>query len=157
MRAKNNMRNVLVLGIGNLLQKDDGIGVHIVNYLTESGIAFPEGVEVMDGGTAGFDLIPLMAGRDKIIIVDALHVDDKPGSIYRFTPEHLVESRERYSLHDLGVKEIIKQLNLGGHEPDIEIIGIVPEDIHSLEIGISDSLKKSLPLVAEQIVTATTL
>lgn len=150
------MRNVLVLGIGNILQKDDGVGVHIVNHMVETGMSFPDGVEVIDGGTAGFDLIPLMKDRDKIIIVDALQVDDQPGSVYRFAPEHLVESRERYSLHDLGVREIIKQLSLSGDDPEIEIIGVVPEDINSLEIGISDSIKQSIPRVAEQIMDAVT-
>ncbi len=150
------MRNVLVLGIGNILQKDDGVGVHIVNHMVEAGMSFPDGVEVIDGGTAGFDLIPLMKDRDKIIVVDALYVDDQPGSVYRFAPEHLVESRERYSLHDLGMREIIKQLSLSGDDPEIEIIGIVPEDIHSLEIGISDSVKKSIPRVADQILDAAT-
>ncbi len=148
------MRNVLVLGIGNILQKDDGVGVHIVNYMIEEGISLPDGVEVIDGGTAGFDLIPLMKDRDKIIIVDALKVDDQPGSVYRFAPEHLVESRELYSLHDLGVREIIKQLHISGDDPEIEIIGIVPEDINSLEIGISDSLKQSIPRVTDQILDA---
>ena len=150
------MKNVLILGIGNILQKDDGIGPHVVTHILETGMALPEGVEVIDGGTAGFDLIPLMKGKDRIIIVDALHVDDEPGSIYRFAPEHLVETSQRYSLHDMGVREIIKQLRLSGDDPEIEIIGIVPEDIGTLEIGISDSVRESIPRVADQVLDAAT-
>jgi len=150
------MRNVLVLGIGNMLQKDDGLGGHIINYLLESDIELPEGVEAIDGGTAGYDLVPLMKDRDKIVIVDALNVDDEPGSVYRFTPEHLTSKKEKFSLHEFGVKELINHLNLLGDDPPIEIIGVVPEDINTFEIGMSDSVKKSIPLVAEQILDSVT-
>jgi hydrogenase maturation protease len=57
--------NVLILGIGNILQSDEGLGVHVANYITRN-IKLPDGVEVIDGGTAGFDLIPLMSGREHI-------------------------------------------------------------------------------------------
>ena len=150
------MSNILILGIGNYLMKDDGVGSHIIEYILESGMELPEGVEAIDGGTAGYDLIPLMQGRDKIVIVDALKVDDEPGSVYRFTPEHLTSSKSSVFSHDLGVRDIIKQLQLSGYDPDIEIIGIVPEDIETLEIGISDSVKKSIPRVVEQILDAAT-
>jgi hydrogenase maturation protease len=148
--------DVLVLGIGNLLQKDDGVGVHVVNYMNETGTTVPRYVEIVDGGTAGYDLVPIMKGRKKIIIVDALKVDDVPGSVYRFTPEHLAQSKEKFSLHEVGVKELIRHLQLMGDDPVIEIIGIVPEDIQTLEIGTSDSVKKSIPRVVELILEAAT-
>jgi hydrogenase maturation protease len=148
------MSNVLILGIGNLLMKDDGIGSHVIQHILDSGMELPEGVEAIDGGTAGYDLIPLMMGRDKIVIVDALKGNDAPGSVYRFSPEHLASATQVYSLHDLGVREILKQLQLSGNDPAVEIIGIVPEDVTTLEIGISDSVKKSIPRVVEQIFEA---
>ncbi|MCL2026473.1 MAG: hydrogenase maturation protease [Leptospirales bacterium] len=148
------MRKVLILGIGNLLQKDDGIGSHIIQHIVDADIKLPNGTEAIDGGTAGYDLIPLMKDREKIVIIDALKVNDAPGSVYRFSPKHLLSSREIYSLHDLGVREIIKQLNLLGDDPEIEIIGIVPEDIETLEIGLSDSVRNSIPKAVEQILSA---
>jgi hydrogenase maturation protease len=148
------MHKILILGVGNLLQKDDGIGSHIIRYIAESDIKLPDDAEAIDGGTAGYDLIPLMIDREKIVIIDALKVNDVPGSVYRFSPEHLISSKVTYSLHDLGVREIIKQLRLLGDEPDIEIIGIVPEDIETLEIGLSDSVRNSIPKAVEQILSA---
>lgn len=148
------MCGILILGIGNLLQKDDGVGSHIIRYINESDIKLPDDAEAIDGGTAGFDLVPLMQNRKKIIIVDALRVGDVPGSVYRFSPEHLTSSKEVYSLHDLGVREIIKQLQLLGDSPEIEIIGVVPENIETLEIGLSDSVKNSIPKAVEQILDA---
>ena len=148
------MRNVLILGIGNILQSDDGLGVYIVNYIKESGIRLPEGVELLDGGTAGFDLINHMLDRDKIVIVDAMKFDAEPGSIYRFTPAHAVQTRSQFSLHEVGIMEVIKMLNFMGHSPAIEIIGIVPEDIETLDISISSAVKESIPKAVEVILDA---
>jgi len=145
------VKEVLVLGIGNILHMDEGIGVHVINHITESGESFPENVEFFDGGTFGLDLLPLMSGRKKIIIVDALKTDDEPGSIYRFSAEHLVDRNYVYSLHDLGVKKLVDMLKLMGEDPEVEIIGIVPADYTSFAIGISDSVRESIPRAVEQI------
>ncbi len=150
-------KSVLILGIGNILHKDDGLGVFIVNEIEKSNRDIPEYVEVIDGGVMGYDLLPLMTGREKIVIVDALQADDVPGSIYRFPAKHLTDSNNKFSLHEMGVKKIIDMLILTGENPEIEIIGIVPEDIHTLEIGISDSVKKSVPKAVELIIEAVKL
>lgn len=148
------VKEVLVLGIGNILHMDEGVGVHVVNHITESGKDFPENVEIADGGTFGFDLLPLMSGRRKIVIVDALKTDDRPGSIYRFSAEHLVSRNYIYSLHDLGVKKLVDMLKLMGENPEVEIIGIVPEDYTSFAIGMTDSVRESIPRAVEEIFRA---
>jgi hydrogenase maturation protease len=148
-------KEILVLGIGNILQMDDGIGVHIVNHIIESGMQMSDDVDIVDGGTAGYDLIPLMQNRKKIIIVDALKVDDKPGSIYRFTPEQIIETARPFTLHEVGIKSVLRMLEFLGEKPEVEIIGIVPENIDTLNIGISPSVKESIPRAVEQILNAT--
>ena len=95
-----------------------------------------------------------MSGRKRIVIVDALKVDDLPGSLYKFPAKHLTDNNQKFSLHDMGVKKIIDMLTLTGEKPEVEIIGIVPEDIQSLEIGISDSIKRSIPRAVEYILEA---
>jgi len=139
---------VLVMGIGNILQSDDGVGVHVVNSIISGELSF-QGVEFIDGGTAGMDLLPLMIGRKKIVIVDALKVDDSPGSIYRFPAERLYEKNDHFSLHDVGVKRIIDMLSLMGENPEVEIVGIVPEDIDTVNIGMSDPVKKAVDKAVE--------
>ncbi len=153
MKSSKTKKNVLILGIGNILQKDDGLGVHIVEEIS-SMKDLPKDVEVADGGTFGYDLLPLMSGRKRIVIVDALKVDDVPGSIYKFPAKHLADSNQKFSLHDIGVKKIIDMLTLTGENPEIEIVGIVPEDINSTEIGMSDSVKKIIPKAVEYILEA---
>jgi hydrogenase maturation protease len=150
------MRKVLILGIGNTLRADDGLGVYIVQHMQEAGVILPEGVELLDGGTAGFDLLGLIDGYDKIVIVDALKADDKPGSIYRFTPEHAVERRAQYSLHEVGIMEVIRTLRITGNDPEIEFVGIVPENIRDLDTTISQTVIESVPRAVEVILDAAT-
>lgn len=150
-------KEILILGIGNILHKDDGVGVHIINEMIDTIHDLPEEVEIFEGGTFGYDLLPVMSGRKKIVIVDALKINDKPGSVYRFPASHLADCNNKFSLHDIGVKKIINMLMLMGESPEIEIIGIVPEDINSLDIGISDSVKKSIPEAVECIMQAAAL
>ena len=150
------MRKVLILGIGNTLRSDDGLGVYIVRHMEETGIQLPDGVSLLDGGTAGFDLLGLIDGYDKIVIVDALRTDDKPGSIYRFTPEHAVESRARFSLHEVGIMEVIKTLRIMDNNPEIEFVGIVPENISELNTTISQAVMESIPRAVEVILDAAT-
>lgn len=147
-------KKILILGIGNILHKDDGVGVHVINEISDAASDLPGDVELFDGGTFGYDLLPVMSGREKIIIVDALKVDDEPGSIYRFPANHLTDCNNKFSLHDVGVKKLVDMLMLMGESPGIEVIGIVPEDINSLDIGMSDSVKKSIPKAVEYILEA---
>lgn len=150
------MRKVLILGIGNTLRRDDGLGVFIVRHMEESGTPLPEGVDLLDGGTAGFDLLGLIDGYDKIVIVDALRTNDTPGSIYRFSPEHAVERRIGYSLHEVGIMEVIRTLRLTDNDPEIEFVGIVPENITDLDTGISPAVLESVPRAVEVILDAAT-
>ncbi len=154
VRKVNSKKRILVLGIGNILHKDDGVGVHVINEIINNVKKIPKDIELADGGTLGYDLLPLMSGREKIVIVDALKIDDRPGSIYRFPAKNLTDSSEKFSLHQMGVKKIIDMLNLTGEYPEIEIVGVVPEDINSMEIGISESVKKSIPAAVENVLAA---
>lgn len=154
MGSRKKTRPVLVLGVGNVLMKDEGVGVYVVNRMLEMEDDIPSDVEVTDGGTAGFDLIPLMRDRDKIIIVDAVSMDDTPGSIYRFRPDDVAFSGRGYSLHEVSILEVIRTLKMLGDDPKIEIIGIVPEDISTLEITLSDAVMGSVPKVISTIMEA---
>ncbi len=144
----------MILGIGNTLRCDDGLGVFIVRQMEESGSPLPEGVDLLDGGTAGFDLLGLIDGYDKIVIVDALRTDDKPGSVYRFSPDHAVERRAQFSMHEVGIMEVIKTLRIMDNDPEIEFVGIVPENISDTDTVISRAVLDSIPRAMEVILDA---
>jgi len=154
MYSTTEVKEVLILGIGNILHKDDGLGVFIVNEMSTTVSDLPGNVEIFDGGISGYDLLPVMSGRKKIVIVDALKTNDKPGSIYRFSAKHLADCNNKFSLHDMGVKKLVDMLMIMGEKPEVEVIGIVPEDIQSLAIGISESVKNSIPKAVECILEA---
>lgn len=148
------MRKVLILGIGNILQSDDGLGVYIVNRIVDSKVDLPDNVDIIDGGTAGFDLLSVMEGKDKIVIIDAVRAEGRPGSVYRFRPEHARETRASVSLHEVGIMEVIRTLRLLGSDPEIEVIGIVPEDISTTNISISSAVLESVPKTIELVLDA---
>ncbi|MEJ5360841.1 MAG: HyaD/HybD family hydrogenase maturation endopeptidase [Spirochaetota bacterium] len=149
-------KKTLILGIGNLLQKDDGIGVHVVQYMQKNNVKLPDNVELLDGGTVGFNLIPYMIDFDKLIIVDALKVQDRPGSIYRFDGKHLKAKTPNVSLHEMGIAEVLKVLRVQGYSPEVEVIGIVPEDVASLDITLSPLVAESIPKVVDLILDSVT-
>ena len=150
-RKNKKYKEILVLGVGNILHRDDGVGVYVVHTLRKRSSIVPI-VDIIDGGTAGFDLLTIMTGRKRIIIVDALKADDVPGSIYRLPAYSLKDSGSMLSLHEAGVKKIIDMLHFMGEDPEIEIVGIVVEDISSVEIGLSERVEKAVPRVIEEII-----
>ncbi|HOS39846.1 MAG TPA: hydrogenase maturation protease [Spirochaetota bacterium] len=148
-------KEILVVGVGNILQRDEGLGVHALAYIERERKRFPRTVEFLDGGTAGYDLIPSMKGKRKIIFIDALKAEAPPGSVFRFPAERL-STAPMFSLHDAGVSTIVQMLRIEGERPEIEIIGVVPEDIASIDIGITEPVQRALPLVLEQVFDAVT-
>jgi hydrogenase maturation protease len=118
----------VVVGVGNLLLKDEGVGIHAVQRLQEMDL--PPDVELIDGGTSP-DLIAYIKAGDKLIIVDAAKAGGEPGTIYRFLPDDLAtDAGTLASAHELGVDLNLKLMSLMGNEPrEIVIIGIEPKEI----------------------------
>lgn len=116
-----------VLGIGNILLRDEGVGVRVVERLRQR-FALPECVEVIDGGTAGMELIDYLSGRDLLVIVDAVRTRRPPGSLVRLTGGELPAFfRMRLSPHQTGLSEVLATLRLLDEAPkDIVLIGIEP-------------------------------
>ena len=140
---------VVVVGVGNLLLRDEGIGIHTAKALQE--LSLPEYVEVIDGGTSP-DLIAYVKSGDKLIIIDAVKAGGEPGAIYRFTPEDLDPQANRLlSLHELGVMDSLQMMRLGGNEPgETIIIGIEPGEIN-LGTELTASLQEKIPEIIQLI------
>ena len=115
-----------VLGIGNTLLRDDGIGCHVTNALAE--IPLPD-VEVIDGGTCP-DVWQLIEDTDKLIVVDAVKGGGMPGQIYRFHPEDITpEQKPLLSMHDMGLVDNLVLTQLWHNIGETVIIGVEPKDI----------------------------
>ncbi len=141
----------VVLGVGNYLLRDEGVGVHAVRAL--AGRPLPPGVELVDGGTAGFDLLPLLLGAERVIVIDAVRAGGVPGAVYRL-PLAECELRPRepgLSLHDAGLAEVFHALKLLTPEPpEVVLIGVEPA---SLELGteLSPAVSAKLPLILDLV------
>ena len=140
---------IVVIGVGNLLLGDEGIGIHVIKALQE--IELPEDVIIIDGGTSP-DLIAYTTAGDKLIIIDAAKAGGEPGSIYRFQPEDLAEANGTLtSAHELGVEQNLKLMSLMRNEPkEVVIIGIEPKEI-DWGIELSNEMRKKVPAIIDII------
>ncbi|AJE04523.1 HyaD/HybD family hydrogenase maturation endopeptidase [Geobacter pickeringii] len=125
---------VLVLGIGNLIMTDDGIGVRVVQRLAAS-YRFPSGVTVVDGGTLGLDLLPMMEGVDRLLIIDAVETGGAPGTLVRLAGDEIpVAFRTKLSPHQMGLQDLLAVAELQGNLPgEMVLWGVQPE---SVEVGM---------------------
>ena len=145
-----NIRPVLLLGVGNILQCDDGVGVHTVQRMrTQVDGSF---VEVIDGGTAGLDLMNVVANRKSVIVVDAVDGNMAPGTLYRFTPEDISgQSLRMDSLHQIGLIEALQMSRLTGNDPEeVIIVGIQPAVVE-WGLSLSAVIEERLPDVIERV------
>jgi hydrogenase maturation protease len=121
---------ILVLGIGNLVMSDDGVGVWIVQEL-QKRYTFPGNVEVMDGGTLGLDLLPKLEGIERLLVIDAVETGGTPGTLIRLTGEDLpIALQTKLSPHQMGLKDLLAVAELMGHAPrEMVLIGVQPGSI----------------------------
>ena len=148
-------KRVLILGIGNMLMKDEGIGVHVVHQLQQQDL--PDYVEIIDGGTSGLDILLSQEGSYKLIVIDAVRAGNKPGTIYK--TEYLAPrpawgfspGQSKASLHQLGLIEALAAAEKMSCAPgEVIIIGVEPEEIN-LGLELSESVKRSIPKIIEQV------
>jgi hydrogenase maturation protease len=146
---KETMPRIVVIGVGNLILTDEGIGIHVVKALQE--LELPDDVKLIDGGTSP-DLIAYTRAGDKLIIVDAARAGGKPGTIYRFRPEDLAgEKAALTSAHEMGVVENLKLMSMAGNEPkEIIIIGIEPKEI-KFGTELSPELGRKVPEIVKAV------
>ncbi len=144
------MRPILILGLGNPLQGDDGIGCRVAQALEQH--ALPDHVEVLDGGTPGIGLINLFEGRERVIIIDAAEIGQEPGTVVRFRPEEvsLTGSTQRFSLHRTGVADALNLARaLSIQLPEIVVFGVQPA-----RVDWSDTLSPAVQAAVPQVIEA---
>ncbi|KAB2934147.1 MAG: hydrogenase maturation protease [Candidatus Contendobacter sp.] len=135
---------VVVLGLGNILLRDEGVGVRVVEALA-ARYAIPAEVEVVDGGTSGMDLLNTLAGCDHLLICDAARTGAPPASVVKLAAAEIPALfLTRFSPHQLGLADVLATLVLTGEAPgSITLVGVVPLD---LELGIELSFEVSAVL-----------
>ena len=146
-------KKTVIVGVGNVLLKDEGIGVHVVRALQEMSLASPEEeVEVVDGGTSPAAL-DSAEGVDKLIIVDAARGGGEPGTIYRFTPDQVSGGPKLLtSLHDLTLLDSLRMMESVGNPPrETVIIGVEPAEV-DWGLELTPALRGKVPDVVRRVV-----
>lgn len=143
---------VLILGVGNILLRDEGVGVRVVEALLQEEL--PAGVEAFDGATVGFDLLEVLAHRRKVVVVDAIAGDQPPGTVLRLRPEDLLpQERADVSLHEMGLLEALSLAQLLKIAPqEVVIIGVKPEEL-SCGLDLSPRIAELVPALVELALT----
>lgn len=146
------MTSVLVLGVGNLLLGDEGVGVRAVEAL-EARYRVADAVEVVDGGTAGMGLLDLIAGRTSVIVVDAVKTGSDAGTIVRLDGDRIpVGFRQRMSPHSLGLGDVLAVLTVLEQAPaELVVIGVEPANL-DYGVGLSPVVAARLDAVVDAIV-----
>jgi hydrogenase maturation protease len=140
---------IAIVGIGNLLLKDEGIGIHIAHALQK--MTLPSGVEAIDGGTSP-ELMPYITGAARLVVIDAMETGDEPGSVYRLRLDELnIEAARIASTHEINLIAELKLMRLMGKAmPETTIIGIQPAEI-SWGTELSPQLEVKIPEIVRLV------
>jgi len=139
-----------VVGAGTVIFKDEGIGVYAQRYLSEN-YEFEGDITIVDGGVLGFQLMTYYTEYDKVIILDTITMkNEKPGVIFNIPAQELLGlGSYKQTAHEVEIVEMLEISALNGNLSDVNIIGIVPEDILSVKTDLSSSLREAFPLFIE--------
>jgi hydrogenase maturation protease len=148
-------RNILVMGVGNVLLTDEGVGIRVLEEL-RARYSFPDGVELVDGGVLGLSLTGVLMEAERVIIVDAVRGGDEPGTVYRFPweakPAHI---QYKDSLHQIDLMEAMGSIPLVADPPEIVVLGVEYENIFDwgteLTPKVAAAVEPLIELVLEEL------
>lgn len=141
---------ILVLGIGNYLMGDEGVGVHFINRIDKS--QFPEDISFIDGGTGGFTLIPYIENHQKVIIVDATMDDKEEGTITLLKPRFSDDFPISLSGHNFGLKDMVEILSMLDTMPEIYLYTITILKMEPMSMKLSPKVDDAIQEVTRQII-----
>ena len=145
---------LLVLGLGNPLCQDDGVGVMAVAQILERWSPGP-GVRMLEGGTLGLWLLPLLESYRNVLLVDAIRAEGAPGTQVLIEGEEVARAAaHRLSVHQVGVGDLMDAAQIRGTlPPRLTLVGVVPEAV-SLGLGLTPRVQAALPVLIERVVDA---
>ena len=135
----------LILGVGNLLLRDEGVGIHAIHALEKENL--PSGVDLLDGGTGGFHLISWLEEYERIVMIDATLDNNPPGTIRVIRPRYASDFPPLMSAHEIGLRDMLEVMQLTGTMPEVHLIVISAVDISEVGMDLSPELEKVIPEV----------
>lgn len=141
---------ILVMGVGNILLGDEGVGVHSVEYLKKRGL--PVDVDLLDGGTGGFHLLSLVNDYQKMVIIDATLDESEIGTVRIIKPKFASDFPKALTTHDIGLKDLIETAAALEQLPEIYLVVVTISQDQPVRMSLSDEIEKSLPEIFEAVV-----
>ncbi|MGB7841636.1 MAG: hydrogenase maturation protease [Salinimicrobium sp.] len=146
---KDKSKSILVLGVGNYLMGDEGIGVHLIQELDK--IKLPDYVDILDGGTGGFLLLNCFESYPKIIFVDATMDGKEAGTLSLIRPKFASDFPSALSVHDVGLKDMVEAVYLMENKPDLYLLTISIKDVTPMTIELSPKVSAAIPKAIQKI------
>jgi hydrogenase maturation protease len=143
------MPKISVIGIGNTLKADDGVGVRVAEELSSRDLG--AGVEVVAGELAGMLLAPYFIDSDHVIVVDAIDAGDTPGSVFRFRAEDGLPMLRSHTSHGISVPELMMAARLSGSTTEVMVYAIQIHDVSPMSEGLSPAVEAAVPDVIEMV------
>lgn len=140
---------ILILGIGNYLMGDEGVGVHTALRLQE--MQLPENIEIVDGGTGGFHLLQYFEDHDTVILIDATLDGNAPGTIRLIEPRFAKDFPRAMSTHDIGLRDMVSALQWMEKMPHIYLFVVSIETIQQQGIELTPAIEQAMPLLLEKV------
>ncbi len=147
--TQENKTDTIILGIGNILLGDEGVGCHVINFI-ENHYNW-DGINIVDGGTGGFHLLSYFRDYSKMIIIDATMDGKQVGTVSILEPKYASDFPTALSAHDIGLRDLIETAVLSGGLPKIILITISIEKIQNMVMTLSPEIEKSILNVVEKI------
>jgi hydrogenase maturation protease len=133
---------ILILGVGNLLMNDEGIGIQVVQKLENEGVS---GADIMDGGTGGFHLLGFIQSYQTIVFVDASLDDFPAGTVRVLHPKFAKDFPKQLSAHEIGLKDLIDATFLLGQKPEFYLVAISVKDFQDMGMDLSPDVEAAIP------------
>ncbi|MCE2611692.1 hydrogenase maturation protease [Flavobacteriaceae bacterium D16] len=150
---KDKSESILVMGVGNYLMGDEGIGVHIIQEMAK--LDLPDNVDILDGGTGGFTLLGCFESYPTIVFVDATMDGKSPGTLSLIKPRFASDFPSALSVHDVGLKDMVEAVYLMDQVPDIHLMTISIAEMKPMTLELSEAVKASIPKAIDKIIQLT--
>jgi hydrogenase maturation protease len=137
--TNNDPKKTLVLGLGNIIMGDEGVGVHVVRAVEK--YTLPAGIECLDGGTGGFILLEPLQSADRIVLIDATADENPIGTVTRTTPKFSRDYPPTLTAHDIGVKDLLDAFYIQGGARDVILYAITIDPLQSISLDLSAAVK----------------
>ena len=144
-----NNKKVLILGLGNILLNDEGIGVRVVEEMEKTKL--PSNTDILDGGTGGFVLLSLFHEYQTIIIIDATLSDEEPGTIKVLEPKFSSDFPKSLSTHELGMKDMIESAILLGKVPKLYLVAVTISPHQDMDMKVTPEIEKHIPKIINTV------